>query len=262
MPRTTTWLTPLERSLAVHRLQRDVGTDDWVSSEQQSFFHGFSLAFRDIKTYVLGMLLIGIVSSASVTNFFPSVVKTLKYSNIDTLLLTAPPYCLAVITAFLNAWHADRTGERYFHVVLPLIVTIVAFIIAATTTGTAPRYVAIMLMPPSFYASFVVVLTWISNSMPRPPAKRAAALAAINAWSNTASIYTSYMYNTKFAPRYEIAMGVNCGTAVLAIAMATWLRVILTRLNRKLDEGDALDGAVMPDGETREATQKGFRYLV
>ena len=138
----------------------------------------------------------------------------------------------------------------------------VAFILAAATTATAPRYVAMMLMPPSFYASFVVSLTWISNSMPRPPAKRAAALAAINAFSNMASIYASYMYNTKYKPRYDIAMGVNCGTALLAIAAATWLRFILTRLNRKLDQGEPVDGAVIAEGESREAAKKGFRFLV
>jgi hypothetical protein len=49
-----------------------------------------------------------------------------------------------------------------------------------------------MLMVPSVYTGYVVVLAWISNTLPRPPAKRAAALAAINAVSNTSSIYASY----------------------------------------------------------------------
>lgn len=43
-----------------------------------------------------------------------------------------------------------------------------------------------------------MALAWISNSLPRPPAKRAAALAFINAISNTSSIYASYMYKTEF----------------------------------------------------------------
>lgn len=80
------------------------------------------------------------------TNFFPTVVATLGYSQVVTLLLTTPPYVLAVITALLNSWHADRTGERFFHVTLPLGVAMIAFIIAAATTNVAARYVAIMLM--------------------------------------------------------------------------------------------------------------------
>lgn len=52
------------------------------------------------------------------------------------------------------------------------------------------------------YSGYVVALGWISNTLPRPPAKRAAALAAINAVSNTSSIYASYMYPQSAGPRY------------------------------------------------------------
>jgi MFS family permease len=193
-PRTTSWLTEEERQLAVYRLKEDVGEDDWTSSESQTFFHGLKLALADIKTWILTVLLLAIVSSASVTNFFPTVVKTLGYSNVKTLLLTAPPYVLAVITTYLNAWHADRTGERFLHIVLPLCVGVVAFILCAATHSIAGRYVAMMLMVPGVYTGYVVALAWISNSLPRPAAKRAAALAFINAISNTSSIYASYMY--------------------------------------------------------------------
>jgi MFS family permease len=201
-PRTTSWLSEEEKDLAVWRLEEDIGEDDWVDSEQQTFLHGAKLAFSDIKTWVLMLMILCIVSSASVTNFFPTVVETLNYGKIETLLLTAPPYCLAVFCAFANAWHADRTGERYFHVTLPLYLSVVAFIIAATTTGTAPRYVSMMLMVPSFYSGYVVALGWISNTLPRPAAKRAAALAAINCVSNASSIYASYMYPNSDKPRF------------------------------------------------------------
>ncbi|KAL2357010.1 pantothenate transporter liz1 [Cryomyces antarcticus] len=262
-PRTTKWLTEEELQLAVWRLQEDIGTDDWVSSEQQSFWHGMKLACLDIKMWILMTMLFGIVASGSVTNFFPTVVKTLGYNNINSLLLTAPPYALAVITTFANAWHADRTGERYFHVVLPLCVGVFAFVLAAATTATAPRYAAMMLMVPGVYTGYVVVLAWISNSIPRPPAKRAAALAAINAVSNSSSIYTSYMYPQSAGPRYKVAMAVNCATIFLAICMATLLRVILVRLNKKLDRGEEVEGAVaVGEGVPGEAAKKGFRFLL
>lgn len=52
-PRTTAWLTEEEKALAAWRLEEDIGEDDWVDSEQQSFLHGAKLAFTDIKTYIL-----------------------------------------------------------------------------------------------------------------------------------------------------------------------------------------------------------------
>ena len=52
-PRTTKWLTEEERALAVWRLEEDIGEDDWVSSEDQTFWQGAVMAFSDPKTYIL-----------------------------------------------------------------------------------------------------------------------------------------------------------------------------------------------------------------
>jgi hypothetical protein len=37
----------------VRRLQEDIGEDDWVNSEEQTFWEGAKLAFTDSKTYIL-----------------------------------------------------------------------------------------------------------------------------------------------------------------------------------------------------------------
>ena len=52
-PRTTSWLTENERQLAVWRLDEDIGEDDWIDSQHQTFFHGMKLAFQDIKMWIL-----------------------------------------------------------------------------------------------------------------------------------------------------------------------------------------------------------------
>ncbi|KAJ4524882.1 hypothetical protein HRR83_000520 [Exophiala dermatitidis] len=284
-PRTTPWLSEEEKTLAAWRLEEDIGEDDWVDSEHQSFLHGAKLAAQDIKMWILMIILFCIVFSGSVTNFFPTVVETLGYSKINSLLLTCPPYVLAVITTFINAWHADRTGERYFHITGPLYFAVLAFILAAATTATAPRYIAMMLMIPGIYSGYVVCLAWISNTLPRPAAKRAAAIAAINAVSNTSSIFASYMYPKSAGPRYILAMSLCCATAAIALIFATVLRFMLVRLNKKLDRGEFVEGAINSnnnaaaankDGEEHrrasllaageavpaEAAAKGFRFLV
>ncbi|KAK7722657.1 hypothetical protein SLS57_004862 [Botryosphaeria dothidea] len=257
-PRTTTWLTEQERQLAVWRLQEDIGMDDWTGSEDQSLWIGFKLACQDVKMWVLMGLLFGIVGAGSVTTFFPSVVETIGYGKVETLLLTAPPYVLAVITTGVNAWHADRTGERYLHVVLPICLGIASFILAAATHSTAPRYVAMMLMVSGVYTGYVVVLAWISNTIPRPPAKRAAALAFINAVSNSTSIWTSYVYINP--PGYVAAFSMDCAMLGFAAICATILRFILKNLNKKLDRGEHVEGAI--NAVPGQAADRGFRFLV
>jgi MFS family permease len=52
-PRTTPWLSPEEKELAVWRLDEDIGEDDWVDSSQQTFWHGLKLAVKDIKMWIM-----------------------------------------------------------------------------------------------------------------------------------------------------------------------------------------------------------------
>ncbi|KJK76440.1 hypothetical protein H634G_08331 [Metarhizium anisopliae BRIP 53293] len=259
-PRTTKWLNKEEMALAVWRLEEDIGQDDWVNSQEQTLWHGFKLALEDVKTWVLLVMLFGNIAAASVTNFFPTVVATLKYKPVVTLLLTAPPYVLGVITTFATAWHADRTGERFYHVSIPLCLAMVTFIISAATTNIAARYVAIMLMIPGLYSGFTTALAWISNTLPRPPAKRAAALAFINAVANSTSIYASYLYPKSAAPEYTGAFIHNCVMAAVAIFAAFVLKRMLVRLNNKLDRGETVEGAV--NAAPGEAVEHGFRFLV
>ncbi|KAJ2895402.1 major facilitator superfamily domain-containing protein [Zalerion maritima] len=261
-PRTTKWLSEEERELAAWRPQVDIGEDDWIDSEGQTFWKGAKMAFMDIKTYVLMVLVFSIVASSSVTNFFPTVVETLKFDRVKSLLLTSPPYILSVVTTFLVSWNADRTGERFWHISIPLVVGVASFVIAATTTTLAPRYVSMILMIPSVYPPFVISLAWISNTLPRPPAKRAAALAFINAISNSSSIWTGYMYPNSAAPQYRVAMSVCGMMAAIAIIAAGALKFMLARLNKQLEKGVWVveEGAInaLPD----EGAQHGFRFKV
>ena len=53
------------------------------------------------------------------------------------------------------------------------------------------------------------------------------------------------------------AMSVNCATAFVAIIAATVLRFMLVRLNKKLDRGEHVEGAV-----PGQASSRGFRFLI
>ena len=71
------------------------------------------------------------------------------------------------------------------------------------------------------------------------------------------------MYPESAGPRYIVAMSVNCVMAVMALCAATVLRFLLVRLNKKLDRGEAVKGAVaVGEGVPGEASQRGFRFVL
>ena len=77
------------------------------------------------------------------SQYFPTLTATLGYDRTVTLLLVAPPWAFAVIVAFINARHLDKVGERFWHIVVPLMVGMIGFIIALSTMNTAARYISL-----------------------------------------------------------------------------------------------------------------------
>ena len=58
-------------------------------------------------------------------------------------------------------------------------------------------------------------------------------------------------------------MSVNCVMAFMALCMATLLRFILAGLNKKLDRGEPVEGAVaVGEGVPGVASRRGFRFVL
>ncbi|EJD01118.1 MFS general substrate transporter [Fomitiporia mediterranea MF3/22] len=274
-PTTTRWLTPLERSLALRRMAEDGGIkiDDEEGAEVLSqnpegalgstivpkdkqgrltrHGHGFWLAVRDWKVWWLTVAFTAEVTALSFNAFFPTLTATLGFNSIITLILAAPPWFLTAVVAFFNARHSDKHGERFWHIVGPLFVGIVGFIIAISTMKLAARYVALFLMSLS-YVGYIVMFAWISNSVPRPPSKRAVALALINCLSQTGNVAGSYVWQVKWGPSYRNSYGICIALQGLTIIMCWIFRQHLKSLNERLEREEA----------ERGDKKKGFRYLL
>jgi hypothetical protein len=58
-------------------------------------------------------------------------------------------------------------------------------------------------------------------------------------------------------------MAVNCVMAFMAICMATVLRFQLVSLNKKLDRGEPVKGAIAAEAAVPgEAVRRGFRFVL
>jgi MFS family permease len=202
--------------------------------------------------------------------------------------MSAPPWVFSCIFSLINAWHADRTQEKVsltprptpihptnppqiWHIYGPIFMGLVGFIISMSTLNVAARYIALFLQAGS-YAGFIVFYSWISSSFPRPPAKRAVALALINAFSQLGNVAGSYVWDLK-ENGYRKSYGIV--TAMYGITIiGFWIfRMILINLNKKLEikeaEWDAQhsdqqggDVAFMESADESLRMRKGFRYLI
>lgn len=270
LPHNTRGFTEEERAVAVLRMTEDVGEAD-IDSETMSPFAGLIMAIKDLKIYIMMLTFTAYVVGLSFNAFFPTLTQTLGFGYVPTLLMSAPPWVFSCIISLINAWHADRTEERFWHIVGPIIGGLVGFVISMSTENVAARYVALFLQA-SAYAGFIVFYSWISSSFPRPPAKRAVAIAMINAFSQLGNIAGSYVWNMK-EDGYRKSYGIVTAMFGVTIVGCYIFKVILQRLNKQIEEGEA---AWVTSGDVAEETAKtegvsveegtrmvrGFRYLV
>ena len=186
--------------------------------------------------------------------------------------MSAPPWVFAVIISMINAWHADYTQDKFYHIAWPMVMGVIGFIITIATTNKWARYFSLFLQAGS-YAGFIVFYSWISSSFPRPPAKRAVAIALVNAFSQLGNVAGSYVWSLTM-DEFRRAYGLVLAMFVVALFGCFCFKMVLVRENKKLDkledEIERAEEARGKDGITTEhidsagtvLPRKGFRYLV
>ncbi|KAL1638426.1 hypothetical protein SLS56_000235 [Neofusicoccum ribis] len=235
-PHTTKSLSPLERAIAIRRLQ---DTTSQADEEKGSMLHGLRLAVTDYKVWLLALIVISITSAGAIVSFIPTLVDTFGYGKIETLLLVAPPYVFSTIVALSVSYSSDKFTSRSWHIFVPMSVGLAGYVVAASTLALAARYLALFLMLAGVHGSYNIALAWISSTLPRPIEKRSAAIAIINTVGNVAQIYSPYLYLSEDAPRYIKAMATDSCFCLLCICGTLTLRLCLQRANRKMAQREA-----------------------
>lgn len=234
MPGNSKFLTPEEREFAVNRLSVNAGSTLSSDDEEGTPMQGFLMAVKDIKVWVLAFMLTAVTVGVGFNQFFPTIVGSLGYSKTVTLLLTAPIWFFSFLACLANGLHSDRVQERTLHIIGPLVLGIVGFIIASTTTGLGPRFFALFIQASS-YAGYTCVLGWIAPSIPTPKYKKVVALALINAFSQLGNISASYVWPKKWGPNYWQSNTISAAMFVACIMLVLLHRTMLKIENNKLD---------------------------
>ncbi|PCH36649.1 MFS general substrate transporter [Wolfiporia cocos MD-104 SS10] len=253
------------------RLAEDAGEAD-EDAANESAFVGLKLALKDPKVLVFSLMNCSQLLGLGFINFFPT--SSLRPCDGDSSSRAyRPPWILSTIVCAANAWSADRTGERFFHHCWTWWGVIVAYIIGVSTMSFGGRYFAMFLMATG-YSGFAMTAVWVANAVPRPPAKRSAAIGFVNAIGNIGNLISSYTWRTQWSPSYHPSMFIGIAALSFSTVLAFVIRCMLVYENKRLacDELEDLKGArrerieeaARLEGLTFEEAlerKRGFRYL-
>lgn len=174
------------------------------------------------------------LSANGFTNFFPTVVGTLGFGRIMTLVLTCPPFIVAAIVGPLYGLSSGKYNERTWHITGGMGLAMAGFIIAACTLNTATRYVACFFFSVGVYAVNACILGWVSATLGQTMEKKAISYSFVNMVANASYIYTPYLFPKSDGPRYLTGMGASAGFAGGVIVCVWILRFWLQATNRKM----------------------------
>ncbi|KAG1877317.1 MFS general substrate transporter [Suillus subluteus] len=243
------WLSPDEQTLAKRRMEEEIPAIGHEGKPEENF-SALAEALVDWRVWWLGVALHLLVCSQSFSIFFPTLSATMGYSATTSLLLCAPPWILGTATSFVVARHSDVTGDRFWHIVGPLLVGIAGFTMAISTMNTAVRYLSLFFMAQSSVA-YVVCLTWAMNTFSQSQSKRAAAIALVNTMAVAGFISSSYFWPSSWGPSYVNSYLICILASVVCITMCWVFREHLSRCNKAAEAEEKVLG--LPEG---------FRYLL
>jgi MFS family permease len=117
-PSTAKWLNPDERALICQRLEED-------EAHKKASFGGhdsFAQAIRKPAVWLFCLIYFGGVAGNYGLQFWlPQIIKNTLSKNLETIgYLTMIPWGVTVIAMVLIGRHSDRTGERCYHVAIPV----------------------------------------------------------------------------------------------------------------------------------------------
>jgi hypothetical protein len=167
-------------------------------------------------------------------NFFPSVIETLGFNQIITLVLTCPPYLIAGIFSITVSLTSGKYNERTWHITACKAVAIVGFALAPATLNVGVRYFAMCVFTIGTYGVNSIILGWAATVCSQSLEKKAVVIAMMTSISNASFIYTPYLFRNDDRPRYTIAMSAMAGFSLLCALCAWGMRFVLIKQNRTL----------------------------
>jgi sugar phosphate permease len=147
-PQKAAWLPDEERNWLCAELERE---------HHAKKGHGHWVWVKHLGTVLLltAVYFCLNLTSYGLQSFLPDIIRVRSGLRSDyASYLAAVPHILGLIAMLLNGWHSDRTGERPWHVAIPLTLWSLGIFLASLVDGSGfwPVVVLIVGVGPFLYA--------------------------------------------------------------------------------------------------------------
>ena len=185
-------------------------------------------AFRSRQTFLLCAILFLIVTGNQAILFFlPTITNNMKTMSVTwRTAVTVLPYIFSVAGILLNGFSSNRTGERRWHIVVPVLMTAASLALAILSGDHTALVIAFFCMAGFSFQAFLPVL-WTIPSTLFGKVAAATAIGTINSVGNLGGFVGPYLfgYLRTATGRYEAGLWFLTGCMLTAGLLATQIRI-------------------------------------
>lgn len=197
------FLSEEEMVLACNRLAVDgIALTQGTGTEQIPHWVVFKMTVSDWRVWAQCLLFVLVTGAQTMQYFIPTLVKSFGWKGPSGQYHTIPAYAAALVYVVGACYLADRFKTKWPLICILSGIGCVLFIVVSVVQTRMAQYVLTIFAFGTIYGCSPLVKTWVSDVIPQPAAKRAVAIALINSIGNASSIYSSWLWPDKDAPRY------------------------------------------------------------
>jgi ACS family tartrate transporter-like MFS transporter len=228
-PAKAKWLPAEERDWLVGELDREhkakQGQGHWA------WVHHLGMVLLLTMVYFLLN-----VSSYGLSMFMPAIIKSQSgVSNEVASYLAALPYVMAFLAMWINGWHSDRTGERIWHVAVPLMLSSLGIWLASALDGIGWLSVLVMIFGVGTFMYAHLPAFWPIPTMFLGATVAASAIGFINMMGNLGGYFGPNFVGGSATGQVSFAPALRF--LALAPLVSAAIIVILAYVRRKARPG-------------------------
>ncbi|KAL4867113.1 hypothetical protein BDV12DRAFT_186881 [Aspergillus spectabilis] len=254
------FLSEEESLLACNRLAADgIGLTQGTGAEKIPHWVAFKMTCSDWRVWAQCFLFVLVTGSQTMQYFIPTLVESFGWTGPTGQYHTIPAYMAALVYVVGACYLADRYKRKWQFICALSGIGCILFIAVATLDQSqkTAQYVLTIFAFGTIYGCSPLVKTWVSDVIPQPAAKRAVAIALINSIGNASSIYSTWLWPDKDAPRYIPGFATTTSwLGVLCVCTAVFAYFFNKYPVVRAEHAEVMAGELRGRAEEKEGVEK------
>nr|XP_019008913.1 uncharacterized protein I206_06600 [Kwoniella pini CBS 10737]OCF47694.1 hypothetical protein I206_06600 [Kwoniella pini CBS 10737] len=221
------WFTEREEIIIVNKVLRDDPTKSSMHNREGLSLIDLWRSLTDFDMWPLYLIgLVAFITPSTVQAYFTLTLKHLKYTTLQTNLLTIPSWILFAIGNFSCAYGAKKLNSRLFFILVQPIwhlIFMIILIVLPDNTNRWSKYIILTLVQGYPYCHPILVSM---NSMNAGSVRtRTVASSLYNMFVQSASLIASNVYQPSDSPYYHKGNKVLAGLSATSILLVLFAKV-------------------------------------